>query len=54
MIQIAHHGDTLALAQAYARAVDERDLELLAKLFTYCRGPDDFERFCERLVALKR
>jgi probable F420-dependent oxidoreductase len=22
--------------------------------FTYCRGPDDFERFCERLVALKR
>ena len=32
MIQIAHHADTLALAQAYARAVDERDLELLAKL----------------------
>jgi hypothetical protein len=27
-----HHGDTLALALAYARAIDRRDLELLASL----------------------
>jgi hypothetical protein len=32
MIEIAHHGDTLALAYAYARGIDQRDLTLLAAL----------------------
>jgi SnoaL-like protein len=32
MIQTTHHADTLALAYAYARGIDERDLALLATL----------------------